>query len=420
MLPGAHEQSRPAVRDGVVSLRCMLGVHTAQGVPRWNDGYYFAKCARCRVDLVRTAFDRWHVPHGHRVIWQAEPPPSRPEVRLEPELDLEPIPAMPAPAVEDAAPSAVDKVEKPVSAPAAAQPPAAERLAATEQPPALEPPTAAEPATAAEPPAAAEPPVAAPQAAAAEQAPREEKKRARLPVEALFERLRGTPPPAPAPPVPPASPASPVPPASSVSLGPPASPPRLDWDFMMEPAERKRSAPPEPVSVAEPVEPAPKSQNTAVEARAPDARNGPSIVTRGVLRLRRRAMSAFRSARHNKRFAQSGAVAVVLAVLVAGSFWFGEPASPGSRPVDVSPVMAVEPPPEQQPGTSLDEGEPSFVTARALSCRDAPALQARRVRVLGRGASVRVLARDGDCVSLSTARGQCWADGRYVAEPQPL
>jgi hypothetical protein len=417
MLPEAHEQSRPAVGDGVVSVRCMLGLHTAQGVPRWNDGYYFAKCARCRVDLVRTAFDRWHVPHGHRVIWQAEAPASRPEVRLEPELDLEPISAVPAPAIADAAPSSpaaapapstLDRAEEPVSAPAAEQPPAIDRLAASQPPPAVEPPPAAEP------PAATEPTVAAPQAAAAEPPAKEEKKRTRLPVEALFERLRGTPPPAPAPPALPVSPEPPEPPE------PPTSPRPLDWDFMMEPAERKRSAPPEPVPVAAPVEPAPKSQNTAVEPRAPDARNGPSIVTRGVLRLRRRAASAFRSARHNKRFAQSGAVAMVLAALVASSLWFGEPASPGSRPVDVSPVMAVEPPPEQQPETSLDAGEPSFVTARALSCRDAPALQARRVRVLARGASVRVLARDGDWVSLATARGQCWADGRYVAEPQPL
>lgn len=53
---------------------CGLGWHDPKPVARWNCGYYFTTCARCDQDLVRTAYGRWHVPHGYRVVWQAQPP----------------------------------------------------------------------------------------------------------------------------------------------------------------------------------------------------------------------------------------------------------------------------------------------------------------------------------------------------------
>lgn len=69
-------------------LLCALGHHKTDGLARWNAGYYFARCARCRHDLIRTAFTRWQIPKGFRVVWdggssddasnhQADEAPSR-------------------------------------------------------------------------------------------------------------------------------------------------------------------------------------------------------------------------------------------------------------------------------------------------------------------------------------------------------
>jgi hypothetical protein len=53
---------------------------------RWNDGYYFARCGRCRRDLVRTAYGGWHVPKGYRVVWQARPPEGARPIHASAEL----------------------------------------------------------------------------------------------------------------------------------------------------------------------------------------------------------------------------------------------------------------------------------------------------------------------------------------------
>lgn len=53
-------------------LLCALGRHKTDGLARWNAGYYFARCTRCRRDLVRTAFTRWQIPRGFRVVWQGD------------------------------------------------------------------------------------------------------------------------------------------------------------------------------------------------------------------------------------------------------------------------------------------------------------------------------------------------------------
>ena len=55
-------------------LLCDLNWHKPEPVARWNNGYYFTRCARCGENLVRTAYGRWRVPHGYRVVWQAAPP----------------------------------------------------------------------------------------------------------------------------------------------------------------------------------------------------------------------------------------------------------------------------------------------------------------------------------------------------------
>ncbi|HZF44119.1 MAG TPA: SH3 domain-containing protein [Sphingomonadaceae bacterium] len=57
---------------------------------RWNDGYYFTRCRRCGLDLVRTAFSGWTAPKRYRVVWQAEPPASVEQVGSVPQAEAEP------------------------------------------------------------------------------------------------------------------------------------------------------------------------------------------------------------------------------------------------------------------------------------------------------------------------------------------
>lgn len=55
-------------------LLCDLGWHSPRPLARWNEGFYFTTCGRCGCDLVRTAYGRWGVPRGYRVVWQAAAP----------------------------------------------------------------------------------------------------------------------------------------------------------------------------------------------------------------------------------------------------------------------------------------------------------------------------------------------------------
>jgi hypothetical protein len=310
---------------------------------------------------VRTPFSRWHVPNGYRVVWQAKPPASRPDVTLEPELQLEQTEPQVAPVAKVLAPSAMEV-------------PAAAEVVHT-------------------------PAVAAP----APKPGRADDTRRRLPVEALLERLRGT-----------SGPGAP-PPEPSV---PAALPRRPAWDFMMEPEERARSAEHQAATTDKAMAKKPEIRAMPVAAETSQAHMGPSIVTRALVRLRRHAASTYRRARHNKQLAQVAFATLIVAIVAAGVVWL--PKRPirenqVSDPKQVMPMVTANEP-ETVPATI----EASFVAARALSCRDAPALQARRVRVLARGASVQVLARDGEWVSLATSAGQCWAIGKYVSEPRPL
>jgi Bacterial SH3 domain len=68
--------------DNDLPLFCELGWHRPEPVARWNCGYYFTRCTRCRHDLVRTTYGRWHVPYGHRVVWQARPPANAVSAQL--------------------------------------------------------------------------------------------------------------------------------------------------------------------------------------------------------------------------------------------------------------------------------------------------------------------------------------------------
>lgn len=57
-----------------IPFLCALGRHRPEPLAQWNNGYYFSRCKRCGLDLVRTAFEGWHVPQGSKVVWRAEAP----------------------------------------------------------------------------------------------------------------------------------------------------------------------------------------------------------------------------------------------------------------------------------------------------------------------------------------------------------
>lgn len=107
-------------------LLCALGRHRARDLPRWNNGYYFSTCRRCGQDLVRTAFETWHVPRGFKVVWadKAMRPvlPAGTSSRLAPPSSqaADASSRSPAPAAErDAGPR---RFEFPIRTPTAAEP----------------------------------------------------------------------------------------------------------------------------------------------------------------------------------------------------------------------------------------------------------------------------------------------------------
>ena len=70
--------------ETAMPLLCAIGWHAPEAMVLWNHGYYFTICRRCRRDLVRTAYGAWHVPRGHRVVWQAYAPAGTMRAELAP------------------------------------------------------------------------------------------------------------------------------------------------------------------------------------------------------------------------------------------------------------------------------------------------------------------------------------------------
>jgi hypothetical protein len=93
--------------------------------------------------------------------------------------------------------------------------------------------------------------------------------------------------------------------------------------------------------------------------------------------------------------------------------------SPPSRPEPAEVPIGETQPLFPAPAASAASTD-AFVTASVLSCRTAPARQARRVRNLGRGDAVRILAREGEWVSVDHRGAQCWALARFVSAEKPL
>jgi hypothetical protein len=65
-----------------MSLLCALGGHEAGVGEIYNGGYYFARCRRCRRDMIRCGAAWQMVPSGHRVVWRS----GRHQHSLEPDF----------------------------------------------------------------------------------------------------------------------------------------------------------------------------------------------------------------------------------------------------------------------------------------------------------------------------------------------
>jgi hypothetical protein len=345
-----------------MNLLCSLGRHAPRAAPRWNDGYYFATCRRCGRDIVRTAYEGWHVPRGYRVVWAPAPPQDRPAVTLAAAPEPAVLPEPPAP------------VATPETVPA--------------------PPAPAEPEAVASPVQAPDPEGGRqPDALQADLAPPERKRRI-LPIEAVLARLREEK-------APEAAPAQPAP--------PPASPNRPYWDFMEDGPQ------PEPPPAA----PVPTGLRQAVGADVePPTPRPPKPPRKPWLRQAvARTVRRLTPGEGNRPWviaAAAFAIAASIAVLVAV---LSPPSRPEPNEIRIGDTQPLFP----APAASSAPGQAdAFVTASVLSCRDAPARQARRVRNLGRGDAVRILAREGDWVSIDHRGAQCWALARFVAAEKPL
>jgi hypothetical protein len=66
-----------------MSLVCALGGHEAGADEVYNGGYYFARCRRCRSDMIRSGGAWQMVPNGHRVVWRT----GRNQHSVEPNFD---------------------------------------------------------------------------------------------------------------------------------------------------------------------------------------------------------------------------------------------------------------------------------------------------------------------------------------------
>lgn len=426
-----------------MNLLCQLGRHRPGGIPRWNDGFYFAACERCGCDLVRTAFGRWHVPEGYRVVWSERPPVSRPEVALVPETNQA---ASVAPAAEEPAEAAQEAIaaSAAAAAPAAATAPeGSPDTAETVEPGPLPDAPAAAPV---ELPAAERPVEAEVEAPVAASAPAGG---ARLPIQDVLAQLHAEEAAERTAEAEPAPEAPPVPAAAAATARPRRS---RSWDFMEE--ESGAESAPAPASEAglpsapraEP-EPAPTAAAEAADSAGPEAESPP--------RAPGRAAERWRSVRASVREFWSGpsepnpllaiglalgiALLVAAAMVVAGSSSRApedSPAAEGNRQAAAAadgsdPFAAAAPeaplregeraaPQPPADGGAAPSGHRAYVAASLLSCRAAPVLQARRVRSLARGQEVRMLGLDGEWASLAYRGGQCWAQARFISPAPPL
>jgi hypothetical protein len=402
---------RPGLAD--MSLLCALGRHRPRGIPRWNDGFYFATCERCGCDLVRTAYESWRVPKGYRIVWSDRPPASRPDVTLIPEVSAPTVlPAMSYPPGEPG----------PDAAPAAEAPP--ERAPDHPAPPVVGSP-APEPRAQPSGPSATDDNERVEAQLAADGAPK-----GRLPIQDVLAQLNAE------------DAASPARETVSSPAGRPARL-RSTWDFMDD----------DPFDDDLPSGIAPRrAPESAVGTRPPPPADpakeaGPSRRVGGVpehwRKVRSAARNFFSGPAEPKPVLVIG-LAFALAVAVAAAttlYWAGTSGPTGVSDIRgdgaesaengevIDPFAAASPeasagnPELSAPQADVNDSAAetiAYVAASLLSCRTAPVLEAPRVRNLARGEEVRVLGQDGEWASLATRGGQCWARARFLSPVPPL
>jgi hypothetical protein len=237
-----------------------------------------------------------------------------------------------------------------------------------------------------------------------------------LPIDAVLARLRESEAAGEAPPLTPPAPAPDVAPVAQ----PQAPPRRHSWDFMdEEPSGAGWPTPGAEKAPAATAMAAPVAMPPREVAQAPRRARSPGRWLRKRVPVAWSAVSrrlALREALPWMIPAAAFAVAAIAILAVTLAEPDGAPVpSPDAANIEAAPMpeeVVNAPPPSQ--------GRPAFVTASVLSCRSAPARQARRVRNLGRGDAVEVLAREGEWVSVAHRGAQCWTLARFVAEQRPL
>ncbi|HEX8308235.1 MAG TPA: SH3 domain-containing protein [Allosphingosinicella sp.] len=414
-----------------MSLLCQLGRHRPRGIPRWNDGLYFATCERCGRDLVRTAFEGWHVPSGYRVVWSDRPPADRPEVGLVPEGSGAPSSSNVPAAAEEVAHASEPGATVAFPASEAASDPTDPSSAPS---PAIEPP---EP----EPEAAVEPIVPDDAPPARAPVPAVGSNKGRLPIQDVLAHLNAEESANRARQTPPAQGEIPARQPEPAPAEPSGRQRRSTWDFMDDdPLEEDSASGRERARV-------PTAAAGAGAAPSADREAQPVSRKAGGLPEQWRRV---RSAVHNfwsgpaepRPMLVTGLAAAVAVAVALGLYSAGYPApgsSPGARGAaavprggpegsetgekpdpfaasapHVSPGQA-ETADRQEAVNGSASDEVAYVAASLLVCRSAPVPQAPRVRNLLRGKEVRVLGYDGAWASLAYRGGQCWAQAQYLS-----
>lgn len=471
---------QPRASNGPLPLLCALGRHKTDLLVRWNDGYYFTRCRRCGLDLVRTAFSGWTAPKRYRVVWQAEPPVANEEVQSAPAHAGAP-PELAAPLATDATTGATafggqerGQVEFPIRD-AADAPPLG--LSMTEQA------FAARPAEdSSEDAAARDAPID--RTAAGRTAPLQGRKDgvAGLPIEDVLQNLRAGPDmeaesrplalkddfiehdvaeeavaeedvaedadgddegSAPAGPPPPASP-------QSVRAHYPVIPDFMDEDFpgiTWDPSTGRMFPGAQSNSGQSSREAKPGWRDAIRErAHAATATGLEFIRARTTSEDRPREPLAEPPPQHPamplqpatppRSFLerQGGLVAAtifggfVLAAAIVDARSNG-PARfayrPELRAIDAQALPAADPrTPDQRTASAAARpsagGDQAFVTASLLNCRAVPTNDGETVRKLSRGDAVQVLGADPGWVSVSHQGRQCWASSEYLSTVKPL
>ena len=425
-----------------MSVLCALGWHRPNPLARWNQGYYFSSCRGCGRDLVRTAFEAWHVPRDHRVVWSATPPKSLPTAALVPELEDRSPPADHAGGALPCDPVECKGADHAPETPAAAHP---EASAITV------PPRASDGETEQSGP----PPITE-----VLELLREEELRQPAEIDASAEDEEAVDPVA-----------GPPDPGQTFKAKEPAG--GASDDFMAEPAdlspgsifweaadiedvavpagqdatpqqERDSSPNEETVEQADAGRPAEQvaADDVAAEEPAPaqpippalelpDAQVLPSVALDKAPERLEQAMPRRRKAdwpsaaptqvrtpivginelpTDRRRIAlRIGAAALLVAVMVVlASRGIG---SNSERALTGSSGQTIIIP----PGST-----PAFVVARLLNCRASPVLRAASVRILPRGEAVWVIAREPGWLSIAHQGRQCWVAERYVSAEAPV